>query len=99
LKRVRDFFIDNPAAWKKAVHGKKFRETFTIGGNSLTRPPRGYDPDHELIEDIKRKDFATWREFTDAQACSSELRDIVVAGCKGVAPMMDYLCAALDLEF
>jgi uncharacterized protein (TIGR02453 family) len=99
LKRVRDFLVDNPAAWKKAVHSKKFRAHFEIGGDKLTRPPRGYDPQHELIEDIKRKDFAAWREITDAQACSAQLRDLILAGCKDVAPMMDYLCAALDLEF
>jgi uncharacterized protein (TIGR02453 family) len=99
LKRVRDFLADNPAAWKKAVHNKRFAERFEVGGESLSRPPRGYDPNHELIEDIKRKDFAAWTEFGDREACSSELRDILIAGFKGVAPMIDYLCAALDLEF
>ncbi len=99
LKRVRDFLVDNPAAWKKATQGKRFRENFEIGGDTLTRPPRGYPADHELIEDIKRKDFAAWREFSDGEACSSGLRDIVIDGCKGVAPMLDYLCAAMDLEF
>jgi len=99
LKRVRDFLADHPAAWKKAVHNKRFAERFEVGGESLSRPPRGYDPNHELIEDIKRKDFAAWTEFGDREACSSELRDILIAGFKGVAPMIDYLCAALDLEF
>ncbi|MGH8123664.1 MAG: DUF2461 domain-containing protein [Rudaea sp.] len=99
LKRVRDFLLDNPAAWKKATQGKRFRDNFEIGGDTLTRPPRGYPADHELIEDIKRKNFAAWRGFSDGAACSSELRDIVIDGCKGVAPMLDYLCAALDLEF
>jgi len=99
LNRVREFLVDNPAAWKKAVHNARFRASYTVGGDSLTRPPRGYDPEHDLIEDIKRKDFAAWRGFDDKTACSSELRDVVVDGFKGVAPMIDYLCAALDLEF
>jgi len=99
LKRVRDFLADNPASWKKAAHNKRFAERFEVGGESLSRPPRGYDPAHELIEDIKRKDFAAWTGIGDREACSSELRDILVAGFKGVAPMIDYLCAALDLEF
>lgn len=99
LKRVRDFLADNPSAWKKAVHNKRFAERFEIGGESLSRPPRGYDATHELIEDIKRKDFAAWTEIGDREVCSSELRDILVTGFKGVAPMIDYLCAALDLEF
>ena len=99
LKRVRDFLVDNPATWKKAVHSRRFRERYALGGESLTRPPRGYDPQHELIEDIKRKDFVAIREFSDADATSPRLRRIVIEGCKDVAPMIDYLCAALDLEF
>lgn len=99
VKRVRDFLVDNPATWKKAVQAKRFRERFELGGESLTRPPRGYDPAHELIEDIKRKDFVATQDFSDADAMSAQLPKIVIEGCKGVAPMIDYLCAALDLEF
>ena len=99
VKRIRDFLVDNPATWKKAVQAKRFREHFELGGESLTRPPRGYDPAHELIEDIKRKDFVATRYFSDAEAMSPQLPKIVIDGCKGIAPMIDYLCAALDLEF
>jgi uncharacterized protein (TIGR02453 family) len=99
VKRIRDFLVDNPATWKKAVHAKRFRERFELDGESLTRPPRGYDPAHELIEDIKRKDFVATRHFSDAEAMSAQLPKIVIEGCRGIAPMIDYLCAALDLEF
>ena len=99
VKRIRDFLVDNPATWKKAVNAKRFRERFELGGESLTRPPRGYDPAHELIEDIKRKDFVATQHFSDAEAISAQLPKIVIEGCKGIAPMIDYLCAALDLEF
>jgi uncharacterized protein (TIGR02453 family) len=99
LKRIRDFLNDNPAAWKKATHGKAFRERFEFFGESLSRPPRGYDPQHELIEDLKRKNFAAGESFTDALACSSELLPSIVGTFKTLAPTIDYLCAALDLEF
>jgi uncharacterized protein (TIGR02453 family) len=99
LKKIRDFLYDNPATWKKAVHGKKFRETFAFWGESLTRPPRGYDINHELIEDLKRKSFAAGVEFNDAVATSSELMPTVVKTFKQIAPMIDYLCASLELEF
>jgi uncharacterized protein (TIGR02453 family) len=42
LRRLRDFLIDNPAAWKRAVHAPAFRRRFELGGESLTRPPRGF---------------------------------------------------------
>ena len=63
------------------------------------RPPRGFDPAHELIEDLKRKNFAAGTGFDDAMACSDELLPTVVDTFKRIAPMIDYLCAALDLEF
>jgi uncharacterized protein (TIGR02453 family) len=99
LKRIRDFLADNPAAWKRATQGKAFRERFEFWGESLTRPPRGYDPAHELIGDLKRRNFAAGAGFDDALACSTELLPNVVDVFKRMAPMIDYLCAALDLEF
>ena len=30
---------------------------FELTGLSLKRPPRGFDPNHPMIEDLKRKDF------------------------------------------
>ena len=99
VKRIRDFLVENPATWKKAVRSKRFRERFELGGESLSRPPSGYDPQHELIDDIKRKDFVASFEFTDADAMSSQLKPMVIDTFKRVAPMIDYLCAALDLEF
>jgi uncharacterized protein (TIGR02453 family) len=99
LKRIRDFLVDNPATWKKATRSKRFRERFALGGESLTRLPAGYDARHELIDDIKRKDFVASAEFSDADALSARLKPLLVETFKGIAPMVDYLCAALDLEF
>jgi len=98
-KRIRDFLADNPAAWKKATRSRAFANRFALGGASLVRPPRGFDPAHELIEDIKRKDFTAWENFDDAVATSEELKPFLVDRLKHLAPLIDYLCASLDLEF
>jgi uncharacterized protein (TIGR02453 family) len=99
LKRIRGFIADNPAAWKRATQSKTFRENFDFWGESLTRPPRGFDPQHELIDDLKRKDFAAGAAFDEAIACSDELLPWVVSCFKRIAPLNDYLCAAQELEF
>jgi len=99
LKKIREFLADNPAAWKKAVYGKPFRERFEFWGEALTRPPRGFDPQHELIEDIKRRNFAAGAAIADSIVTSDELLPAVVDTFKRIAPMIDYLCAALELEF
>ncbi len=99
LKHVRDFLVDNPAAWKRATRSAAFRRHFTFRGESLTRAPRGYDPAHELIDDLKRRSFAAGEDFSEELACSSELRPFLIATCQRLAPMLDYLCAAQQLEF
>ncbi|TCV97579.1 uncharacterized protein (TIGR02453 family) [Luteibacter rhizovicinus] len=99
LKQIRAFLADNPEAWKRATRSKAFADRFSFWGESLTRPPRGFDPAHELIDDLKRKNFAAGENFDEALACSTELLPHVVSTFKRLAPMVDYLCAAQELEF
>ena len=44
LARIRQSIDENPAAWKRASRGKRFRGTFELSGDSLIRAPKGYDP-------------------------------------------------------
>jgi uncharacterized protein (TIGR02453 family) len=99
VRRVREFLVGNPAAWIKATRSKAFRSRFELGGESLSRVPRGFAPEHPLIDDIKRKDFTAWATFDEDTACGPRLREHVAQRFRGLAPMVDYLCAALDLEF
>lgn len=99
LKRIRAFLADNPAAWKRATQSKAFKDHFEFWGESLTRPPRGFDAHHELIDDLKRKDFAAGEAFDEKLAYSSELLPYMVASYKRIAPLIDYLCASQELDF
>lgn len=99
LKRVRAFLLDNPAAWTRATRSPAFRRRYALGGASLARPPRGYDPAHPLIEDLKRKDYIASVDLADADVLGPRLRATVARHLAGLAPLVDYLCAALDLEF
>ena len=99
LKRIREFITGNPASWTKATRSKAFRSHFALGGASLSRPPRGYEAHHDLIEDIKRKDFVAAERFADRIAISTELKPLLVDRFRRIAPMIDYLCAGLELDF
>jgi uncharacterized protein (TIGR02453 family) len=98
-RRIRDFIVENPGAWKKAVHAPAFRRKYDLHAESLARPPRGYPADHELIEDLKRKNFVAMAALDDATVTGPRLLKAVTDGLRGCAPLIDYLCAALDLEF
>lgn len=99
LRNIRSFIVDNPAAWKRAVHSRVFKDHYEFWGESLTRAPQGVPVDHPLLEDLKRKSFAAGAGFDDALACSPELITLVVAHWKRLAPLVDYLCTAQNLEF
>jgi uncharacterized protein (TIGR02453 family) len=99
LRKIRDFLVENPASWIKATRSGAFSKQLQLGGSSLVRPPRGFDPEHALIADVKRKDFVCFASLSETQICSKQLKTQVLNAFKAAAPMVDYLCAALDLEF
>lgn len=99
LKRIRNYLLNNPASWQQATRSAAFRKHWELGGDSLSRPPKGYDPTHELIEDLKRKDFIGSTPLTDEDILSPGLPQLLMKRYKDVVPLCDWLCGALDLEF
>lgn len=98
LRAIRDFLVDNPNAWGKAKDSV-LGVGLAFGGDSLTRPPRGYAADHPLIDDLKRKDFVVSKPLDQDMATSAALPDWFIQRAAEAAPLVDYLCAALDLPF
>jgi uncharacterized protein (TIGR02453 family) len=98
-RRIRDYMVSNPASWKKATRDAKFRKAFELDGDTLVRPPKGYDPAHELIDDLRRKDFIASAPLDDALLLQPDLVRQLMRRYLLLAPMMDWLCGALDLEF
>jgi uncharacterized protein (TIGR02453 family) len=93
LARIRDAVATKPDAWKKAKRGLE------LGGDSLSRPPRGYCADHPLIDDLKRKDFIASIDLSQAQVCGPRLMDEFLRGAQRMAPLLAFLSEALKLRF
>ena len=99
-RRVRQFIFDNPGSWKAAAHAPKFRKRFEFESSEvLSRPPRGFPADFEMIEDLKHRNFVFSRNIEDADMTGPRLRQQLAADLVALGPFVDYLCAALDLEF
>lgn len=94
LRAVREAIVKDPRSWKRAQ-----RSPLSHGDESLRRPPRGFDPDHPLIEDLKRTSFTIGRRFTERQACSSTFPALFVRACRREAPLMRFLAKAVGLPF
>ncbi len=99
LARIRDAIAAHPKQWALATSGREFRSACGMGGESSHRPPRGYDPAHPFIEDIKRKDFAVSTGFSDAQVCGSDFMAAFLDVLRISAPFMKFLTEALGLPF
>jgi uncharacterized protein (TIGR02453 family) len=93
LAKIRDAIVWKSDEWKKATR------RLELGGDTLSRPPRGYRADHPMIQDLKRKDFIASIEFTDKQVCGEKFMNEVVAGCRTLAPLVRFLCGAVGLGF
>ena len=99
LRKIREFLLSNPNSWIEASQSAHFQQRFKFGGESAKRAPRGFDPNHPLINDLKRKDFVCASPLSEALVCSDKLLPKLIDGFTHCAPLVDYLCAALDLEF
>lgn len=99
LRKIRERIVEDPAGWKKASRGKKFTEAFDLAGDSLKRAPKGFDPEHALIEDLRRKDFIGVQPATQTLATSKDLPKELATRFKAGTPLMRFLCGALDVAF
>lgn len=68
LSSIRESIVARPDEWKRITVSKAFQKTFTLGGRSLRRPPRGYDGSHPLVDDLKRQDFVIISTFSESDA-------------------------------
>jgi uncharacterized protein (TIGR02453 family) len=98
-KKIRDAIVKDPARWKRAVTGTSFRRVWKLDGETLSRQPRGYDPDHPLIEDLKRKDFTAGTPFTEKAVASPDFLARFSNACQASSPFMEFLCRALGLPW
>ena len=99
LAKIRDAIVTHPERWKRATSQREFRATCRLSGDKLQRPPKGYDPQHPLIEDLKRKDFVTITDLSEKQACSGAVMDAFVSSSKAAAPFMRFLTESLGLPW
>ena len=92
LTRIRMAIVEEPERWAKA------RRKLELEGDSLMRPPRGFDPHHRFIDDIKRKDFVASIMLTDAQVCGTSFMRDFTAACRTMLPLVQFTTRTLGLE-
>ena len=94
LHAIRTGIVAKPAEWKRAR-----RVGLSHDEDTLRRAPRGFDPDHPLVADLKRLGFTTGVRFTEAQACAVDFPARFVRACRRATPLVKFLARAMRLAF
>lgn len=100
LQLIRERIVAKPDEWQAIIENKIFLKHFgELRGDSLKRPPRGFDAEHPLIEDLKRKSFIAMQEGGESLAISEGFIDEVTDTFAAAAPMMAFITKSLGLRF
>jgi len=99
LRRIRERIVAKPAEWGRASGDDLFSRHFALGGESLTRPPRGFDKDHVFIDDIKRKSFMAVKNAERDDCLRPQFQRKVEASFKAAEPFMRFLCKSVGVPF
>jgi uncharacterized protein (TIGR02453 family) len=96
LKRIRNEFLVNAAAFRKIINAKKFKEYFgTLEGEELKTAPKGFDKEHPDIDLIRKKQFLIGRNFTDKEAMSNDFLKECNETFKAMRPFFDFMSETL----
>jgi uncharacterized protein (TIGR02453 family) len=98
LEAIRTRIVDQPRKWIAARDGV-FGEGWLLEGDALKRPPRGFDADHPLVADLKRKDFIAVKRLKEDDVLHPGFVDRYTEFCREPVPLMKFLTGALNLPF
>jgi uncharacterized protein (TIGR02453 family) len=95
LNKVRQEIDYNLEAFKKIVTSKRFRAVYDGLSKdpeyTLTRLPKGYEPDNPAAEYLKLKSFVTMISLKDAELTSKELPKKVLTAFAALQPMLEFI--------
>src|SRR6266404_4390295 len=94
LQKVRDRMVQRTKEWKAIVD-----RGIAIEGDSLKRPPAGYDPAHPCIGDLKRKDIYTMTRFSDREVWAPDFLERYTEACRSAGPLVEFLTKSLGLAW
>lgn len=99
LRTIRDLIAEEPTAWRQAVETPDFTNAFTVDGERLKRPPKGFDPEHELVEALKLKDFTAFSPLSENQVSDGNfMQEFGILSRQG-SPLVKFICSSLQQPF
>jgi len=99
LKKIRTYIDAHPTRWVDGRADEGFIKTYQLAGDSLSRAPKGYDPEHPMIEDLKRKDFIGIAPLLPELVSEGDVVGLVSEYFESATPFMQQLCRAVGVSY
>ncbi len=97
--QIREHISEHRDEWTAIMSDPAFANSFSLGGEALARPPKGFDKEDPLIEDLKRKDFIATAQLKQGEITKASFMDDFAAQCRAGAPFIRFLCDAVGVAF
>ncbi|MFA6469061.1 MAG: DUF2461 domain-containing protein [Bacteroidota bacterium] len=99
LKKIRKAIAERSKEFLAIINKPSFIKTFpVISGEKLIRPPKGFEPNHPMIEWLKMKQFFTGLDLKDDVCRKKEFSSLIAKYCKELAPLVDFLNSAMGFK-
>ncbi|HLY42405.1 MAG TPA: DUF2461 domain-containing protein [Terracidiphilus sp.] len=100
LAAIRHWLLDHHEEFRKIVKKPAVRKTFVeFEGDALTRPPKGFPPDHPAIDLIRYKQWGMSVALPPKTALQASFAATVIRHFRLLAPMVDALNTPIAAAF
>jgi uncharacterized protein (TIGR02453 family) len=93
LKAIREHVVNDATGFAKMLKNKHLRETYgdLNPEDKLQRPPKGFDPNHALVEYLKLKSYFVWIEQPVDINAPEKLVPQLAQGFKDATALVNWL--------
>jgi uncharacterized protein (TIGR02453 family) len=97
LKSVRQHLAEHHEEFRKLIRSRAVRELYgELHGEQLTRPPKGFAPEHPAADLVRYKQLFYYEELAPELATSRELQPTIVRHLRAIAPFVRFLNSPLQ---
>jgi uncharacterized protein (TIGR02453 family) len=93
LKAIREHVVNDATGFSKMLKNKHLRETYgdLNPEDKLQRPPKGFDPNHPLVDYLKLKSYFVWIETKLDINAPEKLVPQLAQGFKDATALVNWL--------
>jgi uncharacterized protein (TIGR02453 family) len=93
---IRRHLLENHEAWKSLIEDRKLLRAFSVHDPmALTRPPKGFPPEHPAMEWIKWRQWGVTAHLPAEEALRPNLFSVIDKRFRLATPLVEFLNAPL----